>query len=196
MYTSLSNFLYIQEYNSKITLKVSKFQKKIFLFSFEPKNKRNYFLNSALASKMSQIKQERKGFRSMIASSQFSNLQLGNLAIWQLGNLARNAELTFNFGNFQFLQLSIFATFNFCNFQFLQLSILTTFNFGNFQFLQLSTFATFNFGNFQFWQLSILATFNFGNFQFNSSKMILFGFWFKWEQENLLLKFTDLYCLA
>ena len=32
MYTSLSNFLYIQEYISKITLKVSKFQKKIFLF--------------------------------------------------------------------------------------------------------------------------------------------------------------------
>ena len=29
-----------------------------------------------------------KGFRSMIASSQFSNLQLGNLATWQLGNLA------------------------------------------------------------------------------------------------------------
>ena len=37
-------------------LKVSKFQKQIFLFSFEPKNGRNYFLNSALASKMSQIK--------------------------------------------------------------------------------------------------------------------------------------------
>ena len=37
-------------------LKVSKFQKQIFLFSFEPKNERNYFLNSALASKMSQIK--------------------------------------------------------------------------------------------------------------------------------------------
>ena len=69
----------------------------------------------------------------MIASSQFSNLQLGilatwqfgklaiwqlgNLATWQFGNLARNAELTFNFGNFQFLQLSIFATFNFGNFQ-------------------------------------------------------------------------------
>ena len=32
MYTSLPNLLYIQEYISKITLKVSKFQKKIFLF--------------------------------------------------------------------------------------------------------------------------------------------------------------------
>jgi hypothetical protein len=28
----------------------------IFLFSFEPKNEQKYFLNSALASKMSQIK--------------------------------------------------------------------------------------------------------------------------------------------
>jgi len=45
----------------------------------------------------------------MIASSQLSNLQLsnlatwqlGNLATWQFGNLARNAKLTFNFGNFQ-----------------------------------------------------------------------------------------------
>ena len=37
-------------------LKVSKFQKQIFLFSIEPKNEQNYFLNSALASKMSQIK--------------------------------------------------------------------------------------------------------------------------------------------
>ena len=32
-------------------LKVSKFQKQIFLFSFEPKDERNYFLISALASK-------------------------------------------------------------------------------------------------------------------------------------------------
>ena len=32
-------------------LKVSKFQKQIFLFSFEPKNERSYFLISALASK-------------------------------------------------------------------------------------------------------------------------------------------------
>jgi hypothetical protein len=38
------------------TLKVSKFQKQIFLLSFEPKNELNYFLNSALASKISQIK--------------------------------------------------------------------------------------------------------------------------------------------
>ena len=30
---------------------VSKFQKQIFLFSFEPKDERNYFLISALASK-------------------------------------------------------------------------------------------------------------------------------------------------
>ena len=36
-------------------LKVSKFQKEIFLFSFEPNNERNYFLSSDLASKMSQI---------------------------------------------------------------------------------------------------------------------------------------------
>ena len=33
------------------SLKVSKFQKQIFLFSFEPKIKRNYFLISGLASK-------------------------------------------------------------------------------------------------------------------------------------------------
>ena len=32
-------------------LKVSKFQKQIFLFTFEPKNERNYFFISALASK-------------------------------------------------------------------------------------------------------------------------------------------------
>ena len=32
-------------------LKVSKFQKQILLFSFEPKNERNYFLISALVSK-------------------------------------------------------------------------------------------------------------------------------------------------
>ena len=36
--------------------KVSKVQKQIFLFAFEPKKELNYFLNSALASKMSQIK--------------------------------------------------------------------------------------------------------------------------------------------
>ena len=32
-------------------VKVSKLQKHIFLFSFEPKTERNYFLNSALGSK-------------------------------------------------------------------------------------------------------------------------------------------------
>ena len=37
----------------------SKFWKQIFLFSFEPKNEQNYFLNSVLASKMSQIKKMR-----------------------------------------------------------------------------------------------------------------------------------------
>ena len=36
--------------------KISEFQMQIFLFSFEPKNERNHFLNSALVSKMSQIK--------------------------------------------------------------------------------------------------------------------------------------------
>ena len=46
-----------KEAKSPITsLKVSKFQKQIFLCSFEPKTEQNYFLNSALASKMSQIK--------------------------------------------------------------------------------------------------------------------------------------------
>ena len=40
-------------------LKVSKFQKQIFLLSFKPKNERKYFLNSALACKMSQIKKWR-----------------------------------------------------------------------------------------------------------------------------------------
>ena len=42
--------------NYYVLLKVSKFQKQIFLFSFELKNEWNYFLNSALASKISQIK--------------------------------------------------------------------------------------------------------------------------------------------
>ena len=36
--------------------KISEFQMQIFLFSFEPKNERNHFLNSALASKMDQMK--------------------------------------------------------------------------------------------------------------------------------------------
>ena len=40
----------------KSYLKVSKFQKPIFLFSFETKTKRYYFLYSALVSKMSQSK--------------------------------------------------------------------------------------------------------------------------------------------
>ena len=37
-------------------LKVSKFRKQIFLFSFEPKKERNYYLISALDCKMGQIK--------------------------------------------------------------------------------------------------------------------------------------------
>ena len=44
--------------NSKTQLKVSKFQQQIFLFSFEPKNEQNYFLNYALATTMSQIKKK------------------------------------------------------------------------------------------------------------------------------------------
>ena len=94
----------------------------------------------------------------MIASSQFSNLQLGNLETWQLGNLAtwqfgnsaRNAELTFNFGNFQFYQLSFFATFNFGNFQFNSSKQLTGkkyinhFQFVTFKSLQFPILATFN----------------------------------------------------
>ena len=43
-------------YSWRVLLKVSKFQKQIFFFSFEPKTKQNIFLYSALASKMSQIK--------------------------------------------------------------------------------------------------------------------------------------------
>jgi hypothetical protein len=93
----------------------------------------------------------------MIASSQFSNLQLcklttwqlgnlatwqfGNLATWQFGNLARNAEHTFNFQNWE-LSIQFIKTFNW---QEIYKSLLI--------------------GNIQ-----ILATFNFGNFQFNSSK--------------------------
>ena len=37
-------------------LQVSKFQKQILLFSFEPKNEQNYFLIFALASKTGHIK--------------------------------------------------------------------------------------------------------------------------------------------
>ena len=70
-------------------------------------------------------KQERKGFCSMIASSQFSNLQL---AIWQLGNLAIWQLATWQLGNLEIWQdmlnsLSTLATFQIGNFQFCQLSI-------------------------------------------------------------------------
>ena len=37
--------------DNDVSLKFSKFQKHIFLFLLEPKNERNYFLISALASK-------------------------------------------------------------------------------------------------------------------------------------------------
>ena len=40
------------------TLKVSKSQKQILKFSFEPKNEPKYFCISALASKMGQIKKQ------------------------------------------------------------------------------------------------------------------------------------------
>jgi hypothetical protein len=40
----------------KNVLKVSKSQKQVLKFSFEPKNERKYFCNSALVSKMGQIK--------------------------------------------------------------------------------------------------------------------------------------------
>ena len=60
--TSLSCTLhtYIKRRRNRILhfLKVSKFQEHIFLFSFAPKNKW-FFLDSALASKMSQIKKWR-----------------------------------------------------------------------------------------------------------------------------------------
>ena len=39
-------------------VKVSKFQKQIFLFSFEPKKEQNYFLISALASKNGSIQED------------------------------------------------------------------------------------------------------------------------------------------
>ena len=50
---NVHNFQALQPFHifSNVSLKVSKFQKQIFLFSFEPKNERNYFLISALASK-------------------------------------------------------------------------------------------------------------------------------------------------
>ena len=47
-------------------LKVSKFQIQIFLFSFEPRNVRNYFLISALASKTGQTQ---KKLRHLIRGS-------------------------------------------------------------------------------------------------------------------------------
>ena len=52
----ITNEMSVPDYLSVYLLKVSKFQKQIFLFSLEPKNEWNYVFNSALASKMSQIK--------------------------------------------------------------------------------------------------------------------------------------------
>ena len=53
----------------------------------------------------SEQKQEQKGFRSMIASSQVNNLATFNTyaSKWDVLELA---ELTFNSGNFQFWQFS------------------------------------------------------------------------------------------
>ena len=70
---------------------------------------------------------------SQVHNLETYNLQLGNLKIWKLDNLARNAELTFNFGNFQNWELSILATFNF------------GFNFGNFHFISFISSISFNF---------------------------------------------------
>ena len=86
-------------------VKVSKCQKQIFLFSFEPKNEQIFFFNSALASKMSQIIK----WRHFIVLIQGYLIQLRHL----------------------FFHLTHFGIKS-------------------------------------------------------------FGFWFKWGQENLLLKFTDL----
>ena len=44
----LAMYNYIEVRKNSSLLKVSKFQKQILLFSFEPKNKLNYFLISAL----------------------------------------------------------------------------------------------------------------------------------------------------
>ena len=90
---------------------------------------------------MNELKQERKGFRSMIASSQFSNLQLVNLATWQLGNLA-----TWQLSKLAIWQLGNLATWQFGNLAIAiwQLGILAT----HFQFCQFSTSATFKVGNF------------------------------------------------
>ena len=46
------------KFSHRVKLKVSKFQKQHFLFSFEQKNERYYFLNFALAYKMSQIEKK------------------------------------------------------------------------------------------------------------------------------------------
>ena len=86
----------------------------------------SFVVNSCfeVSKKMPYIgQQERKGFRSMIASSQFSNLQLGNsrqlatcnLATWQLSNSRQLA--TCNFGNLQIWQLAILTIFNYGYFQ-------------------------------------------------------------------------------
>ena len=50
-------------FNWSVNLKVSKFQKQIFLFSFEPKKERNYFLISALVSKK-WVESKNEGFLS------------------------------------------------------------------------------------------------------------------------------------
>ena len=55
-FTKIVDYSVVYFFSKNFTSKVSKVQKQIFLFSFEPKNEQNYFLNSALASKMSQIK--------------------------------------------------------------------------------------------------------------------------------------------
>jgi hypothetical protein len=71
----------------------------------------------------------------------------------------------FNFGYFQFWQLSILSIFDFGNLTTKQLSILTIL-----AILATSILATFKLGNLQFWQLSIsklsvLTIFNLRYFQ-------------------------------
>ena len=46
MAKTVQKYLYLND--AKTPLKVIKFQKQIFLFSFEPQTERNYFLSSAL----------------------------------------------------------------------------------------------------------------------------------------------------
>ena len=53
------------------SIKVNWFQKQIFLFSFEPKNERNYFLISALASKKSSNWKTYYSTRAIITPSWF-----------------------------------------------------------------------------------------------------------------------------